>query len=273
MNLTQEFTILDDKVNKNLEIIYEKFRIFTDNINSSFSQQDLKLNNFYDNVMKKSEILDLQVQQAALECNAAVTQRKRDHSDNQSEFRKIHSIFETVHKKNDSLAKNIDNFNRSLQLLVECSKLTHALQLQDELDRESIALYGVKDSKHVSNRSLSLSKPSMTIDKQCLSCSGQPNFVTTAFKIACLAYSPTSILFKDTVYERSEMIEIHKRILDGITDELLCDISGIYDNAKQSYSMKPNQWRPLSRMSNLSQHMASATPDLPPLSFPKKNNH
>jgi hypothetical protein len=113
------------------------------------------------------------------------------------------------------------------------------------------------------------------IDKQCITCSGQPNFITNAFKLACLAYSPTSILFKDTVYERVEMIEILKRIVDGISDETLSDFISLNDMPKQVSSMKPGHFRPYSRQSNMSfsQSIASATPDLPPLSFQKRLNN
>ena len=271
--LYAEFQVLSKKVNSDMSVLFENFSVFTQNTNEFIQTQDKKLLEFYDNIMKQSQILDLKIEQAALECNSAVTQRKRDHCDNQAEFKKIFGIFDLLDKRNEQISKNVENMNRSFQLLAEFSRISQALQYQDELDRESIALFGVKQSKHSSNRSFSMSKASITIDKQCISCSGQPNFVTSAFKMACLAYSPTSVLFKDTVYERSELIDIQKRIVDGIYDETLADFSGLYENNKQSHSMKLNQWRPVSRASHLSisNQLVSATPDLPPLSFPKRN--
>ena len=273
--LSDDFTAISSKVNNNLDSLNDQFKKFTVKTDSAMELEGQKLAEFYDTITKTNQTLDMQIQQAALECNSAVTQRKRDHCDNMSEFRKIHQIFDSFHAKHESFNRSIDSFNRSLQLLVELSRITLVLLQQDESDRESIALFGVKDSKHASSRSISLSKPSITIDKQCLSCSGQPNFVTTAFKIACLAYSPTSVVFKETVYERSEMLEIQKRIIDGISGDTENDYAGLYEVSKQTYSLKPVQWRPLSRLSNLSisQPMVSATPDLPPLAFPKRNNH
>lgn len=270
-DLTLDFSSLSDKVGKNLKDLTEKFQYFTENTNETLEVQQEKLVVFYADIMKKTQIIELQVQQAVYECNSSVSQRKRDHSDNIAEFKRIHQIFDRVHSKADLLNDSIENFNRSLQLLVELSKINHVLLQQDEIDRESIALFGVKGGKHGSSRSVSLSKPSISIDKQCLSCSGQPNFVTSAFKLACLAYSPTSVIFKDIVYERSEMLEIQKRIIDGISDDPE-DFSGLYESNKQTYSMKPIQWK--SNFS-ISQPMVSATPDLPPLSFPKrhKNNN
>jgi chromosome segregation ATPase len=271
--LSTEFFEASYRVNASVTTITEGFKAFSESLSSSMKSQNEKLSEFYDTISKKNEVLDFQIQQAAFECNAAVTQRKRDHCDNQAEFKKMHGMFDAYNKKVEGFNQNFDNLNRSLQLLLELCRITYTLQYQDEIDRESIALFGVKDSKHGSNRLVSLSKPSISIDKQCLSCSGQPNFVTSAYKIACLAYSPTSIVFKNTVYERFELLDIQKRIIEGMTDEIIIDFLGAYD--KQTHSMKLNQWRPSSRMSSLSvsQHMVSGTPDLPPLTFSKRVNY
>ena len=186
------------------DILYENFEKLNKSTEKSLNSQERTLQIFYDEISKSNQILDLQVQQAALECNAAVTQRKRDHCDNQAEFRKIQGIFEAFNKKNDKVNKNIENFSRTVTLLIEFARIVSVLMQQDEIDRESIALFGVKDLKN------SKFKSPVMIDKQCITCSGQPNFITNAFKLACLAYSPTSVMFKETVYERYELIEILK---------------------------------------------------------------
>lgn len=273
-DLINDFGFLAKETKKRIDMIFENFKVLEGNIHGLMKEHDDILKSFYDTFTKKSEILELQVQQAAYECNAAVTQRKRDHSDNQGEFKRIHGVFEILNKRNDQISKNIDSVNKSLQLLIEFSRITNALLLQDEIDRETIALFGVKESKHNSNKSVNVSKPSVIIDTKCLSCSGQPNFITNAFKLACLAYAPTSVVFKDIIYERSELIDIQKRIVDGISDDTLIDFPGFYETAKHSISVKTGQWRPSSRLSNLSisQAIGTTTPDLPPLSFPKRIN-
>ncbi|OMJ74158.1 hypothetical protein SteCoe_26977 [Stentor coeruleus] len=272
--LVNDFSFLAKETKKRIDMVFDNFKVLEGEIHRLMKEHDDLLKSFYDTFIKKSEILELQIQQAAYECNAAVTQRKRDHSDNQGEFKRIHGIFEMLNKRNDQISKNIDSVNKSLQLLIEFSRITNALLLQDEIDRETIALFGVKESKHNSNKSVNVSKPSVTIDTKCLTCSGQPNFITSAFKLACLAYAPTSVMFKDIIYERSELIDIQKRIVDGISDDTLMDFPGFNETAKHSISVKTGQWRPSSRLSNLSisQAIGTTTPDLPPLSFPKRNN-
>lgn len=269
-DLAKKFSTLERETQGRVALLTENFEKLSKITEKSLNNQERTLQVFYDDISKTNQILNLQIQQAALECNSAVTQRKRDHHDNQGEFRKIQGIFENFTKKYEVVNKNIENFSKTVTLLIEFSKIVHALMQQDEVDRESIALFGVKDSK------LSLKgKTPVMIDKQCITCSGQPNFITNAFKLACLAYSPTSILFKDTVYERVEMIEILKRIVDGISDETLSDFISLNDMPKQVSSMKPGHFRPYSRQSNMSfsQSIASATPDLPPLSFQKRLNN
>lgn len=266
--LNSKFGILDKETQSRLNTLIESFEKLNKTTEKSLNTQEKTLQIFYDDISKSNQILDLQIQQAALECNAAVTQRKRDHHDNQAEFRKIQGIFESFNKKNDKVNQNIENFSRTVTLLIEFSKIVTVLMQQDEVDRESIALFGVKDMKN------SKFKSPVMIDKQCISCSGQPNFITNAFKLACLAYSPTLVMFKDTVYERYEMIEILKKIVDGVGEDTVSDFSNLPEMQKLSISAKPTHFRPASRNSNLSfsQSVASATPDLPPLSFQKRLN-
>ena len=269
-DLSKRFSTVERETQGRVALLTDNFEKLSKMTEKSLNSQERTLQVFYDDISKTNQILNLQIQQAALECNSAVTQRKRDHHDNQGEFRKIQGIFENFSKKYEIVNKNIENFSKTVTLLIEFSKIVHALMQQDEVDRESIALFGVKDSKP----SLKGKTP-VSVDKQCITCSGQPNFITSAFKLACLAYSPTSVLFKDTVYERVEMIEILKRIVDGISDEALADFVPLSDLPRQNASMKPGHFRPHSRQSNMSfsQSIASATPDLPPLSFQKRLNN
>lgn len=263
--LSYKFSVLDKETQSKLVNLFENFEKLNKSTEKTLKTQEKTLQIFYDEISKSNQILDLQVQQAALECNAAVTQRKRDHHDNQAEFKKIQGIFESFNRKNDKVNKNVENFSRTVNLLIEFSKIVTILMQQDEVDRESIALFGVKDLKN------SKVKSPVVIDKQCISCSGQPNFITNAFKLACLAYLPTSVVFKETVYERFEMIELLKKIVEGVSEDTVSDF-GLNDSFKQSTSVKPGNFRSTSRASNLSftQSLVSATPDLPPLSFQKR---
>lgn len=42
-------------------------------------------------------------------------------------------------------------------------------------------------------------------DKKCLSCSGNKQVIMQAFKLACLAYVPSNVLYRGKVLSRGEM--------------------------------------------------------------------
>eukprot|EP00347_Sterkiella_histriomuscorum_P010227 403377108 len=50
-------------------------------------------------------------------------------------------------------------------------------------------------------------KSVISIDRNCLSCSGQQSVVMNAFKVACLQYQPQKVLFNNEVHERKNLID------------------------------------------------------------------
>jgi hypothetical protein len=68
--------------------------------------------------------------------------------------------------------------------------------IQDEIDRQAISLYGLKESNGpVLSRAVDL-------EEKCLSCSGYPASVIAAFKMACLSYKPSPVRIEATEYSR-----------------------------------------------------------------------
>jgi hypothetical protein len=51
------------------------------------------------------------------------------------------------------------------------------------------------------------------MDKNCLSCKGGSAVTHQAFKMACLAYQPTSILVDGKLYRRDELLELATKVL------------------------------------------------------------
>ena len=77
---------------------------------------------------------------------------------------------------------------------------------QDEIDRESISLFGLSKKGELSDDEGDDGPPMVELDKKCMSCTGQINFVKKAFKIACLAYQPSKILYDENVFSRKELL-------------------------------------------------------------------
>ncbi len=85
-----------------------------------------------------------------------------------------------------------------------CSVLNH-LVIQDEIDKQNVSLMGLKET-WAGAKTLELSQ-------QCLSCSGYPASVISAFKMACLHYKPSNINIDSQEYSRNEIMDLLTRIL------------------------------------------------------------
>lgn len=107
-----------------------------------------------------------------------------------------------------------------------CSLVNH-LQIQDELDKQSISLLGVKESFSEEAPQGQVNRPAQTANRkivdfnpQCFSCCGYPASTIAAFKMACLTYSPSDITIEDKEYKREEILDISTKILQYIKGRL-----------------------------------------------------
>jgi len=66
--------------------------------------------------------------------------------------------------------------------------------------------------------------PVMTIDKRCLSCSGNTATVLAGFKLACLQYAPSPVLYRDVPHSRTELIRLRMELIKQAKDELGPDV-------------------------------------------------
>lgn len=157
-------------------------------------------------IKKKMVEVELCIQQAVNECNSASAQRKRDHNDNISQFKSISNALNELESQENALSDSIENINKSILSLTEFCKIGLSLQSQDENDRESIALMGYKKTKK---------NTIVSIDKRCLSCAGQSASVLSAFKIACLAYEPSLVMFQSRKFTRKELLNLQNKLLSS----------------------------------------------------------
>ena len=212
---------------------------------------------------KRMSELELHIQQAIFECNSASAQRKRDHVDYANQFKHVKSGFDEISQSQKDFNERLESFNKIIDSFIEFERIGVALQGQDEQDRESIFLMGSKLSKK--NKVVSL-------DKRCLSCAGQSSSVISAFKVACLAYEPSQVLFQERKFTRKHLIRVQRKILERFERNSLVDIS---DEIKEvDKSVSNSNWRPLSvpvsRFNTLnSPHLR--TPDVENLPFLRKS--
>ena len=148
----------------------------------------------------------------------------------------VETKFLKVQDRVEEIYKNFSN-------IIECLKILNVLCKQDESDRESIALMGYKESKNKGQ-----TKPIISLDKQCLTCTGQASVVITAFKIACLAYTPSSVTYKENTFSRKELLEAQEMILKNFDSDKTVQLGLILDEVRNDRCKTASniRFRPLS---------------------------
>lgn len=193
-----------------------------------FRTTKVQIDNSAFEAQKNLQELGLIINQALAECTSAITSRKRDQSDFAMEIKALHQKAENFESQYGILHERMDSINRNMDYITEALRIINLLYKQDEYDRESIALMGYKETKGKAGKSI------ISIEKQCLSCTGQASVVLTAFKIACLAYSPSLVTYRDTVFSRKELIDVQAKMLNSFRFDNTTQISSIIEESKGS---------------------------------------
>merc|ERR1712176_673495 len=63
--------------------------------------------------------------------------------------------------------------------------------------------------------------PVVRVDNRCLSCSGQAPLVLSAFKMACLQYSPSPVEHGGSHFDRGDLLSQRHSLLEGAHGALL----------------------------------------------------
>ena len=196
-------------------------------ISEKIDQNNQNLESFKELYEKHSEethkvtsSLDFQIKQAIHECNAAVSQRRRDNTDHTAEFRKIKAKLEQISGEKDKTRNAIDSLKKAIEGLVEVSRMNNALLFQDENDRDSMALIGYKSSQKTKT-----SKQVVSFDNQCISCTGQNPTLINAFKMACLSYRPSLVSYHSQRLARKDFLHAQAKVINSVWDNSVNDFS------------------------------------------------
>merc|ERR1712217_36768 len=151
--------------------------------------------------------------------------RKRDAVNKDIEISSIGKRMSNLNDTVSSVANRFERVNEVSGLMLEVMNICTALTAQDTADREQTNLMGFKEVGENegihSPRSpkSATSSPRRTaakavrqhkvlsVDKRCLSCSGQSTHILQAFKMACLSYSPSPILYMGKENKREELVD------------------------------------------------------------------
>ena len=135
----------------------------------------------------------------------------------------LHSSLSAMYEKVNcisSIEERINRANSAIQGSVEAKKMIYKLLAQDEEDRKSLQLTGYIENKQAGGKSKSMLRPklSVSIKPECMSCTGQNPLVFTAFKMACLNYSPSDLQYGTKTYQRKELIQKLGEAIERISE-------------------------------------------------------
>jgi hypothetical protein len=219
-----------NSVFKIIEENKNEFNLIIAEIRSSNENQMVELK-------KKIVEAEMALQQTVYETTSVLAQRKRDNNDNTKQFKSIFTSLENFDKNHQKIIEKTEILSRNFELIVDYCKIWMALQNQDEIDRESISLMGYKSKKKSSV---------ISVDKRCLSCAGQTSSVLSAFKMACLAYEPSQVIYQNRTFTRKQLLNFQTNILNGFPKYMELELSDDGREERNKTMMTSRQWRPLS---------------------------
>lgn len=120
------------------------------------------------------------------QCETFHSDQILDNKSLESEIKTTLKTFDSVYQENN----RINDIQRSFYNF--CSLVNH-LQIQDEIDKQNISLMGINENSEEANVASRNRNSIIEVDKKCFSCCGYPASTLSAFKMACLAYNPSSI--------------------------------------------------------------------------------
>ena len=97
----------------------------------------------------------------------------------------------------DTLKGTLLRYGSAINRLLISNEIDISLYAQDDIDRHNVYLYGINE-KQIQGED----KSPITVNNNCVQCSGNAQFVKKAFKMACLNYSSSKVVFNKKEYGR-----------------------------------------------------------------------
>ncbi|CDW76690.1 UNKNOWN [Stylonychia lemnae] len=231
--------------------LFEKIRALeqqTNDLQEQTSKEDTRILQITEDSIKLQQT---QVENMQKDLEEDLRRRIREKSNIDLAMKKFEYDISNLIEKEKKGEEVIGMMMETIRMIFQNSRILTSLIKQDEIDKQSIQLLGMKmnpDSNQNINRQKSKksvpnvnsqitgisidnsdelyggmsqqsalnlpSKSVISIDKNCFSCSGQQNVVMNAFKMACLQYQPQRVLLGSESFERFDLIEQSVRNLE-----------------------------------------------------------
>ncbi|TNV85809.1 hypothetical protein FGO68_gene5180 [Halteria grandinella] len=159
-----------------------------------------------------------------------IKRAKFDKLDLNLEMSELQNRFNNVLGKVTEFEPEVQTMKNQVLMFKESLEIQNALDMQDHIDRERIALYGsiknnesqphfdgTDDGNMMSQQkgvSIANGGVALNLINTCLSCSGQQHILQKAFKLACIYYKPSKVEYQGQKYDRHSLIMQKSRLLD-----------------------------------------------------------
>jgi hypothetical protein len=104
----------------------------------------------------------------------------------------------------------------------------------------SIANTEVDDSKQDSYQAdtklQSIKAGPVTLDANCLSCTGQPSHLMQLFKLACLSYNPSRVVYRKHTLTRAQLMQMRKTLIEKC--EEVINTQKVFINLKEGLDLR-----------------------------------
>ena len=108
-----------------------------------------------------------------------------------------------LEKKNKEVEGEVTAFRECVRDILNFSSVINHIVIQDEIDRQSTALYALKSNKQQEMSQM----PTLQLDPNCLNCDTKGSaIIQQAFKMACLTYNPSQIRIDEQLFSREEIL-------------------------------------------------------------------
>ncbi|OMJ70883.1 hypothetical protein SteCoe_31044 [Stentor coeruleus] len=155
--------------------------------------------------------LDTLMRQSVKEFNLYVSTKRRELGDMILSIKKNNESIENQSETLCLLSNQFEKIQKSVDLLKESEKIVNLLLRQDETDKKAMSLMACKTQKDIKKKKSG--KGPISLDKNCISCINNMPQVIPAFKMACLAYQSTPIMYNNTLINRNELLDNQEKII------------------------------------------------------------
>eukprot|EP00347_Sterkiella_histriomuscorum_P007668 403348032 len=180
----------------------------TEKLEERFKQLPLGLSERVDNIERITQKIEEETFNLIQSYSEDMKKKSKEKRDYQLDFKDVTKGQQHNEIQIKQLNQVIDHVKNRFDKVEEAFNIQLALEMQEENDKNQVGLYGYfGDEQTIQTNNNEGKTQVISLNNNCVSCSGNSSFVIKAFKIACLAYKPNKVKYQNNVYERKELIQ------------------------------------------------------------------